>query len=128
MPLKDVLPLKLIDRSDHRQHQLSGRGGGIDVLLVADQMNFLALEQFHDLEKICCTSGKAAEIVNVDGIPLPGKFQHGLQLGAIGVLAGNLLGEPTLDVVLGQGVNLTLFILFGGGYPDIGNPHTQSPR
>lgn len=128
LPLKDVLPLKLIDRPDHRQHELSGWSGGIDVFLVADQMNLLALEQLHDLKQVSSASGKAAEIVNLDGIPLPGKFQHGLQLGAIGVLAGNLLGEPTLDVMLRQSVNLTLFILFGGGYPDIGNPHTQSPR
>ena len=66
--------------------------------------------------------------MDVDGIPLPGKFQHGLQLGAVGVLAGNLLGEPTLDVVLDQRVDLTLLILLGGGYTDIGDPHSQSPR
>ena len=91
-------------------------------------MNLLALEQLHNLKQVSSASGQAAEIVDVDGIPLPGKFQHGLQLGAVGVLAGNLLSEPTLDVVLGQGIDLTLLILFGGGYTYIGNPHSQSPR
>ena len=74
LPFQNVLPLELIDGSDHRQHQLSGRGGGINILLITDQMNLLALKQFHDLKQVSSTSGKTAEIVNVDGIPLPGKF------------------------------------------------------
>lgn len=128
LALQNVLPLKFIDGTDHRQHQLSGRGGGINILLITDQMNLLALEQFHDPKQVGSASGQATEIVDVDGIAFPGKFQHGLQLGAVGVLAGNLLSEPTLDVVLGQGVNLTLLILLGGGYTYIGNPHSRSPR
>jgi len=119
LPFQNVLPLELVDGTDHRQHQLSGGGGGIDVLLVADQMNLLALEQLHDSKQVRSASGQAAEIVDVDGISLPGKFQHGLQLGAVGVLAGDLLSKPALDIMLGQGIDLTLLILFGGGYTDI---------
>ena len=128
LPFQNVLPLKLIDGTNHRQHQFSGRGGGINILLITDQMDLLTLEQFHDPKQVRSASGQAAEIVDVDGIAFPGKFQHGLQLGAVGILAGDLLGKPAFDVVLGQGVNLTLLILLGGGYTDIGNPHSQSPR
>ena len=128
LPFQNVLPLKLVDGTNHRQHQFPGGSGGIDVLLVADQMNLLALEQLHNLKQFRSASGQAAEIVDIDGIPLPGKFQHGLQLRAVGVLAGDLLSKPAFDVVLGQGIDLPLFILFGGGYTYIGNLRSQSPR
>lgn len=50
LPFQNVLSLKFIDSSDYLQHQLPGWSGGINVFLVADQMNLPALEQLHDLK------------------------------------------------------------------------------
>lgn len=70
---------------------------GVDVLLVADQPDIFSLQGLHQLEQVGSAAGKAAEIVDVNRVALSGKFEHGLKLRAIGILARFSESDTVLD-------------------------------
>lgn len=43
LAVEQILAFKFVDGGDHSQHQLSGRGSGVQLLLVTDQMYALCL-------------------------------------------------------------------------------------
>lgn len=100
--------------SDHGQHQFSRRRVGIDVFLVADQSDIFSLQGLHQFEQVGSAASKAAEIMNVNGVALSGKFEHRLKLGAVGILARHLFFEPFVNLVDAQGFLLSGLVLFYG--------------
>ena len=67
LPLKfqKVSPLTFVDGSDHGEHELSGRGGRVDVLFIGNERHTLPVQEFHDVKMILRAPGKAGEVVNV---------------------------------------------------------------
>ena len=86
-------------------------------------MHTFILQLFHQGQQVFCAAGKAAEIMDEHGIAFPHKVQHGLQLGALGILAADFFSEPFINAVGLEGFYLAGFILFHGGNADIGNIH-----
>ena len=78
------------------------------------RMHILGLQLLHDGKEVFRTAGKAAEVVDIDGIAFPHIVEHGFQLGAIHVLAADLFREPLVDAVLLEGFNLPRLVLFSG--------------
>ena len=90
-------------------------------------MHTFILQLFHQGQQVFCAAGKAAEIMDEHGIAFPHKVQHGLQLGALGILAADFFSEPFINAVGLEGFYLAGFILFHGGNADIGNIHFSFP-
>ena len=66
--------------------------------------------------------------MDVDGITLTHKVEHGLQLWTMRILAADFFGKPLVDIVRAQGFHLPCLILFGGGDSYIGNIHKKAPH
>ena len=99
LPLQKVGALKLVDCTDHSQHELSCGGTCVDALLVTDKVNSLGGKLLHDFKQVLCRAGNAAEIVNVNCVALSCKFKHCLKLGTAHVLCAYLLSKPFVDAV-----------------------------
>ena len=123
MSVQQVLPFKLVDGRNHRQHQLAGGCAGVQILFVADEMHFLGLQPLHDFEQVFGAACEAAKVVDVDGIALPYIVEHCLELGPVHALAADFFGEPLLDAVFLECFDLTSLVLFFGADADICDLH-----
>ena len=127
LTFQQILTLKLVDGCNHCQHQLSRGSAGVKILLIRYKMHILSLQLLHNGKEVFGTAGKAAKVVDINGIAFPHIVQHGFQLWAVHVLAADLFREPLVDTVFLEGFNLPCLVLFSGGNSYISNVcHTAS--
>ena len=61
--------------------------------------------------------------MDIDGIALPHIVEHGLELGPVHTLAADFFGEPFLDAVLVERLDLAGVGVFFGADADVCNFH-----
>lgn len=78
LALKDVLPLELGHGGEHGQHELTGRGGGVDRLLLGDELNLLGGQLLDELQQVAGVAGKAADRLDDHGVARADVVHHAL--------------------------------------------------
>ncbi len=82
LPLQQEAAFELRDSAEHGDHQLAGRGAGIDLLTAHaqhDQADTTAIQVIHNPQEVCGAFGKAIGLASYYGIPTADEAQSFLQ-------------------------------------------------
>src|SRR3546814_464 len=122
LPLPDQGALEFGERTHDREHQVGHRG-----ILAREGQAFLheldpdasfgeGLNQFAQIDEI---TRQSIHAVDHDGVTLAGEGEHGVEFGAIDVLARCLVGENPVERLP---VQLAIDILIECAHPDVTDP------
>ena len=127
LTLEDVLPLQFCHGTEDGQHKLTRGSGGIDGLLLGNELHPFRSQLLHQFQKVFRVSGKAANAFHYNGVSLPDKSHHGLQLRPVGAFSAHTVNEHLLHPQLTHQYLLTGGILAYGADSDVANLHFTPP-
>jgi len=117
--LGDQFALELVDRAEDVEDQPPGRGGGVDVLLEDHQADAALAQLVDEREEVLQRPHRAGQPGDDEHVPLAQVGQGLVQFGALGELAGHLVGEDLVASVGGQLIDLAVVFLAAGGHPRV---------
>ena len=91
------------------------RGGGVDCLLEAAEPNPTVGEAGDGVDQVAQGAAEAVEFPDDQGVTGPQLVQDLLESGSVGAGAAGGLGEDPIAAGSGEGVDLELGVLVGGG-------------
>ena len=127
LALQNVLPLELGHGGENGQHEFAGWGGGVDRLLLGDELDFLGRQLFDQLEQVAGIAGETADRLDDYGVALADVVQHALQFRTIGVLAACLVNKDFIYAQLVQQRLLPGGVLLLRADTDIADFHSYLP-
>jgi hypothetical protein len=117
--LDDQLADELGERGEDVEDQPPAGGGRVQGLVQALEPDALPAQRSNDLDQVCQGPRQPVQAGHHQGVAGPQVIQAGRQLGPVGVLAGQLVGEDAEAARLGQGVLLPVEQLAGGADPGV---------
>ena len=122
--LDDELADELGQRGEDVEDQPAAGSGGVQCLVQALEANALSAQRADDLDQVGQGTGQPVQARHDQGVAGPQVVQAGRQLGPVGVLAGQLVGEDAEAARLGQSVLLAVQQLAGGADPGVADQRT----
>ena len=104
-------------RGEDVEDESAAWSGGVQGLVQALEAHTVPAERADDLDQVGQGPGQPVEARDHQGVAGPQVVQAGRQLGTVGVLARQLVGEDTDAADLGQGVLLAVQQLPGSADP-----------
>ncbi len=101
------------------EHQLAAGGGGVDRLLEAAEANPLVGEGSDGVDQVPQGAAEPVELPHHQGVAGAELVQDAVQLRAGGQRAGGaagVVGEDAVAAGRGEGVDLEVEVLLGGGH------------
>lgn len=95
LAFKHQLALERGDARHHREQQLAGRGGRIDVHGKDANHDAVPIQVLDDPQQIDSRTSKPIRFRHNERVPVPEVVQGGPELGPLGVNAGHLFAEDT---------------------------------
>jgi hypothetical protein len=114
-----ISSLELIDRAEDVEHQPPGRRGRIDLLLQHDQADAALAQLVGEREQVLERPHGAGQAGDDEHVAFAQVGQRLVELGALGELAGRLIGEDLVASVGGQVIDLAVVFLAAGGHPRV---------
>ena len=102
-----------------KEHELAARGGGVDRLLEAAEPDAAVGQAGDGVDQVPEGAAEAVEFPDDQGVAGAELVQELLEDGAVGAGAAGGLGEHPVAAGRGEGVDLELGVLVGGGDPGI---------
>ena len=122
--LDDQLADELRQRGEDVEDQPAAGGGGVQGLVQALEPDPVPAQRGDDGDQVGQGPGQPVQARHDQGVAGPQVVQAGRQLGPVGVLAGQLVGEDAEAASLGQGVLLAVQQLAGGADPGVADQRT----
>jgi hypothetical protein len=117
--LDDQFADELRQRGEDVEDQPSAGGGGVQGLVQALEPDAVSAQRADDSDQVGQGPGQPVQARDDQGVAGPQVVQTGGQLGPVGVLARELVGEDAEAARLGQGVLLAVEQLAGGADPGV---------
>ena len=117
--LDDQLADELRQRGEDVEDQPAAGGGGVQRLVQALEADTVPAQRADDCDQVGQRPGQPVQARHDQGVAGPQVVQAGGQLGPVGVLARQLVGEDAEAARLGQGVLLAVQQLAGGADPGV---------
>jgi hypothetical protein len=113
--LADEVAFELGQGGEHMKDELAARGGGVDGLLQAAEPDAAVGQAGDGVDQVTQRPPEAVEFPDDQGVAGAELVKDLFEGGAVGACAAGGLGEDPVAAGRGEGVDLKVWLLVGGG-------------